>query len=96
MISWAIKVFSGRGVKFAHVEAVRCRHEGAGRDAPGRLVGLGAAQARGPVRVIDSDLATVTADADKVLLVEDPTPWILHVELQAKRDPSLEWRVPSV
>ena len=48
----------------------------------------------GPVRVIDSDLATVTADADKVLLVEDAVPWILHVELQSSRDPSLEWRVP--
>lgn len=49
---------------------------------------------RGPVRVIDSDVATVTAEADKVLLVEDPAPWILHVELQSKRDASLEWRVP--
>ena len=49
---------------------------------------------RGPVRVIDSDLASVTADADKVLWVEDERPWILHVELQSKRDPSLEWRLP--
>jgi hypothetical protein len=48
----------------------------------------------GPVRLIDADLATVTADADKILLIEDPVPWILHLELQSKRDPSLEWRVP--
>src|SRR5438067_608426 len=49
---------------------------------------------RGPVRVIDADVATVTADADKVVFVDDPQPWILHVELQSKRDPTLEWRVP--
>jgi predicted transposase YdaD len=49
---------------------------------------------RGPMRLIDSDLATVTAAADKVLLIEDAVPWILHLELQSKRDPSLEWRVP--
>ena len=49
---------------------------------------------QGPVRVIGADLATVTAEADKVVFVDDPQPWILHVELQSFRDPSLEWRVP--
>jgi hypothetical protein len=48
---------------------------------------------RGQVRIIDSDLATVTADADKVLLVEDPQPWILHVELQAGFDRWLAERI---
>ncbi len=47
----------------------------------------------GQVRIIDSDLATVTADADKVLLVEDPQPWILHVELQAGFDRWLAERI---
>src|SRR5438874_1965744 len=47
----------------------------------------------GKVRIIDSDLATVTADADKVLLVEDPHPWILHVELQAGYDRWLAERI---
>lgn len=42
-----------------------------------------------PVRVIDADVSTVTAAADKVLLVEDEVPWLLHVELQASRDDSL-------
>ncbi len=46
------------------------------------------------MRIIDSDLATVTASADKVVLVDDPLPWILHTEFQSNRDPSLEWRVP--
>jgi predicted transposase YdaD len=47
----------------------------------------------GPTRIIDSDLATITADADKVLLIEDPHPWILHVELQAGFDRWLAERV---
>jgi predicted transposase YdaD len=51
-------------------------------------------QPRGPVRIIDSDVATVTAATDKVLRIDDSTPWILHVEFQSTRDPSLEWRVP--
>jgi predicted transposase YdaD len=38
------------------------------------------------IRVIDSNLSTVIAEADKVLWVDDPAPWIVHVELQAARD----------
>jgi predicted transposase YdaD len=45
------------------------------------------------VLVIDSNLSTVTADADKVLLVDEPLPWIEHVELQAGRDTELPDRV---
>ena len=39
--------------------------------------------------VIDSNLSTVTADADKVLWVDEPAPWIEHIELQAARDTEL-------
>ena len=47
-----------------------------------------------PARVfaIDSNISTVTAEADKVLWVEDPEPWIQHIELQAGRDVNLEGR----
>jgi hypothetical protein len=45
------------------------------------------------VRVIDSNLSTVTAEADKVLWVDDPEPWIEHLELQAGRNPDLPERV---
>jgi predicted transposase YdaD len=38
---------------------------------------------RGPVRLIDADLATVTAEADKVLRVDETEPWLAHFELQA-------------
>ena len=41
------------------------------------------------VTAIDSNLSTVIAEADKVLWVGDPNPWIEHVELQAGRDPRL-------
>jgi hypothetical protein len=30
------------------------------------------------VTVIDSNLSTVTADADKVIWIEEPAPWIEH------------------
>ncbi len=37
-------------------------------------------------RVIDSNLSTITAEADKVLWIDALEPWIEHVELQAGRD----------
>jgi predicted transposase YdaD len=43
----------------------------------------------GRVAAIDSNISTVTAEADKVLWVEDPEPWIEHIELQAGRDVDL-------
>ena len=45
------------------------------------------------VCVIDSNLSTVTAEADKVLWVDEPEPWIEHIELQAGRDTGLPDRV---
>jgi predicted transposase YdaD len=45
-----------------------------------------------PVEVIDADLSTVTAQADKVLRIHEATPWLLHLELQSSRDPSLAGR----
>ena len=44
------------------------------------------------VTVIDSNLSTFTADADKVIRVDDPSPWIELVELQAGRDVRLDKR----
>ncbi len=45
-----------------------------------------------PVTAIDSNLSTVTAEADKVLWIDAPKPWIEHVELQAGRDTRLDDR----
>lgn len=39
-----------------------------------------------PVRVIDADVSTVTAAADKVFWVEETPPWLMHLELQAGPD----------
>jgi hypothetical protein len=47
------------------------------------------------VRVIDSDVSTVTLVADKVIRVEDDEPWILHLELQTGRDAGLLNRLLS-
>ena len=38
------------------------------------------------LRIVNADVSTVTAAADRVLLVEEEEPWILHVELQSGRD----------
>jgi hypothetical protein len=45
------------------------------------------------VRAIDSNLSTVMAEADKVLWVDGPEPWIEHVEFHAGRDVNLPGRV---
>ena len=45
------------------------------------------------VMVIDSNLSTVTAEADRVLWVDEACTWIEHVELQAARDIELPDRV---
>ena len=54
------------------------------------LLGLG----RGlTARVVDSDVSTVTAEADKVLRVEAPEPYLVHVEVQANYDRMLPRRL---
>src|SRR5437867_156375 len=49
--------------------------------------------ATGVVDVDDADVSTVTPLADKVLRVTGPSPWLLHLELQASRDPELSRRL---
>ncbi len=45
------------------------------------------------VHAKDSNVSTITAEADKVLWVDDPQPWIQHIELQAGRDLRLSQRM---
>jgi predicted transposase YdaD len=47
----------------------------------------------GEVRVVDADLSTITTEADKILWVEEPAPWIVHVEFQSSYDSELPLRV---
>lgn len=44
------------------------------------------------VELIDADLSTITTQADKIVKVNDPEPWLMHVELQAGRDPHVDRR----
>lgn len=54
------------------------------------LFGLGGGR---PARVINSDLSTLTAEADKVLWIEAPEPWIVHVEVQTSYQTDLPQRL---
>lgn len=47
----------------------------------------------GPVDVIDSDLSTVSAEADKVFRVSEAQPYLVHVEMQSSADPTLPRRL---
>ena len=46
------------------------------------------------VEIINADLATVTAAADRVLCIHEHPPWLLHLELQASRDPDFIRNLP--
>jgi predicted transposase YdaD len=50
---------------------------------------LGVARPPDRVKLIESELSTVTAAADKVIRIEDDPPWLLDVEFQSWRDPAV-------
>jgi predicted transposase YdaD len=43
--------------------------------------------------VINAELSTVTAAADRAIFVKSPAPWLVNLALQSDPDPTLEWRV---
>jgi len=47
----------------------------------------------GPVRAIDSDVSTVTAEADTVFQVGDPAEYLAHLELQSGHERTLPRRL---
>lgn len=47
----------------------------------------------GPAEVVSPDLATVTAEADHVLRVDAPEPWLAQIEFQSSYDRSLAQRL---
>lgn len=55
-------------------------------DPAGWVAFLGGTSNPRAVSLVDADLSTVTTAADKVIRVEEPYPWLLHVELQAGPD----------
>lgn len=62
-------------------------------DPAGWVTLLGSPTRSEDARLIDADVSTVTSEADRVIEVSVPSPWLLHVELQASRDESLPWRL---
>jgi predicted transposase YdaD len=47
----------------------------------------------GPVRAIDSDLSTVTAEADTIIQVGEPADYLAHIEIQTGHDLTLPRRL---
>src|SRR5262245_12566555 len=47
----------------------------------------------GRVCLIDSNLSTIAAEVDRVIRLEDPVPWLLHIEFQVGRDLGLAVRL---
>jgi predicted transposase YdaD len=45
------------------------------------------------VEVLGADLSTVSAEADKVVLVTGPSPWLVHLEFQSSYDPTMGRRL---
>lgn len=42
--------------------------------------------------VIDADVSTVTAQADKVILIQDDAPWMIHIEFQSSYEKGIGLR----
>ena len=47
------------------------------------------------LEIINADLSTVTAAADRVLFVREDPPWLLHLELVSSRDDDLLPNLPA-
>lgn len=60
---------------------------------PEDWVRLASVEPEGPVKAVDADVSTVSAEADKVIRVEGELPWILHLEAQASHDARLPERM---
>ncbi len=50
---------------------------------PADWLPLAGVSSSAPIEVIDAEVSTVTAAADKVLRILEVTPWLLHLELQS-------------
>ena len=62
-------------------------------DPHGWVAFLGGAARPGAVGLIDADLSTVSTDTDKVIRVDEPYRWLLHLDIQTGSDSSLERRL---
>lgn len=62
-------------------------------DPAGWVTFLGCPVPPSAVRLVDADVSTVTTDADKVIRVDGPSPWILHLDIQSRWEEALDRRL---
>lgn len=62
-------------------------------DPAGWVAFLGFAVDPSAVSLVDADVSTVTTDADKVIRVGRPSPWLLHLDIQARWEAAMDRRV---
>jgi predicted transposase YdaD len=62
-------------------------------DPAGWVTFLGCPVSPADVRLVDADVSTITADTDKVIRVDTPSPWLLHLELQARWEAEIGLRL---
>lgn len=60
---------------------------------PGAWLNYLGIHSQAPIEVVDADLATVSAEADRVFRVNEPQPYLVHVEIQSSADPTLSRRL---
>jgi predicted transposase YdaD len=62
-------------------------------DPAGWVTFLGCAVPPSAVRLVDAELSTVTTDTDKVIRVDEPDRWLLHLDIQSGADWEIERRL---
>jgi predicted transposase YdaD len=62
-------------------------------DPAGWVTFLGCAVSSSAVRLVDADLSTVTTDTDKVIRVDEPERWLLHIDIQTGSNWEIERRL---
>jgi predicted transposase YdaD len=62
-------------------------------DPLGWVTFLGGAAPTWAVRMVDAELSTVTTDTDKVICVDVPYRWFLHIDIQSGPDSTIERRL---
>jgi hypothetical protein len=62
-------------------------------DPAGWVAFLGCVVPPSAVRLVDADLSTVTTEADKVIRVDEPERWLLHIDIQTGASGDMERRL---
>lgn len=60
---------------------------------PASWLAFASLPADGPATAVDSNLSTISAEADAAVRIDGPMPWLAHFEFQASRDATLGLRL---